>query len=343
MTTMSADRRSELASWMRAYDLSLAWQVERDLLHLPKEQWQKTRAQSGSGGFAARLLAAQDPAGTWAGGAYFPAGEANAAADASENVDAHAGQPWTATTWTLTTLREWGVDASLLKDTADKLRATCRWEYDDLPYWSGEVDTCINAMTLANAAWLGVATTSLRKFLLTHRAVDGGWNCAWYEEPDHTEFRSSFHSTLTVVRMLLAYEELTGDTSVRRARHDGEEYLLQRGLMRRQSTGERIADWATRLIYPFRGYYSLSGALAHFTDAARVDGTAFDERMSDAIALLRERQRPDGTWLQEGRDRGAVWFEVDAATGEPSPWLTFYGLRALEKWDAEHPALTATA
>lgn len=69
------------------------------------------------------------------------------------------GRAWgaevAATTWTLNTLREWGLDASAPAGTADKLDATSRWEYEDLPYWGGEVDCCINAFTLANGAWLG--------------------------------------------------------------------------------------------------------------------------------------------------------------------------------------------
>ena len=28
-----------------------------------------------------------------------------------------------------------------------------------------------------------------------------------------------------------------------------------------------------------------------------------------------------------------MWFEVDAAEGEPSPWLTLHALRVLEWWD----------
>jgi hypothetical protein len=33
-----------------------------------------------------------------------------------------------------------------------------------------------------------------------------------------------------------------------------------------------------------------------------------------------------------------VWFEVDVPAGEPSPWLTFYGTRALAWWDDASPS-----
>ena len=144
--------RMDVIAWLLDSDPTLRWQVERDLVGAPPEIWQATRARIATEGDGAALLAHQDPDGQWAGGSFFPA-------DMSGDEE---GQPWTATTWTLTTLREWGLDAAALAGTADKLDANCRWEYDDLPYWGGEVDVCINAMTLANGAWLGADMSSAR-------------------------------------------------------------------------------------------------------------------------------------------------------------------------------------
>jgi hypothetical protein len=49
--------------------------------------------------------------------------------------------------------------------------------------------------------------------------------------------------------------------------------------------------------------------------------------------VIRAARQPDGTWLQERRHPGRVWFEVDVPPGEPSKWLTFYGTRVLQWWD----------
>lgn len=100
-------------------------------------------------GFGARLLALQDADGQ-AGGAYFPKTIAHPVEWGDEEA-----QPWLATAWALKDLREWGVDAAVLGDTAERVGANARWEYDDLPYWGGEVDACINASTLATGQWLG--------------------------------------------------------------------------------------------------------------------------------------------------------------------------------------------
>ena len=153
-------------------------------------------------GFGARLLALQDPDGQWAGGAYFPGDFDFHGPETADD----AGQPWTATTWTLNTLRDWGLDAAALAGTADLLAANSRWEYDDLPYWGGEVDCCINAYTLANGVWLGVDVAGIAQWFLDHRLADGGWNCEWVEGST----RSSFHSTLNALKGLLYYETATG-------------------------------------------------------------------------------------------------------------------------------------
>ncbi|WP_309135545.1 squalene cyclase [Cellulomonas sp.] len=312
-----------LTDWLLDSDPALRWQVERDLLGLPPSVWEATRRRVATEGFGARLLALQDPDGQWAGGAYFPAGFDFAAV-------ATQGQPWTATTWSLNALREWGVDADVLAGTAELLDQNARWEYDDLPYWGGEVDCCINSWTLSNGLWLGADVDGLVDWFLAHRLSDGGWNCAWVEGAT----RSSFHSTLNTLKGLLDYEQVTGDHArVRAARKAGEEYLLVRGLFRRLSTGEPVAPWALHLAYPFRWYYSALNAADHLRAASLHDGTPPDRRMADAIEHIRAARTPDGTWLQERRHPGEVWFEVDVPAGEPSRWLTLIATRVLRWWD----------
>lgn len=315
-----------LLSWLLASDPALRWQVERDLAGALPEVWQATRARVSTEGFGARLLAHQDPDGQWAGGAFFPKGFDFHGPEAAEG----AGQPWLATTWSLTALREWGVDAAVLAGTAERLAANSRWEYDDLPYWGGEVDCCINAMTLANGVWLGVDMTGLAQWFVDHRLADGGWNCEWV----NGSTRSSFHSTLNSLRGMLAYEVATGGSDeLRAARHAGAQYLLERRLMYRATTGAIVAPWVTRFAYPFRWPFSVLKAADYFRIAAPHDGTRPDPRLGEAIAAIRAARRPDGTWLQEHRLPGRAWFEEDVVPGEPSKWLTLVGTRVLAWWD----------
>ena len=314
-----------LLEWMLTSDPALRWQVERDLADLSPEVWRATCARVATEGFGAELLKLQDADGQWAGGSYFPADFdfANAGGD--------KGQPYTATTWSLNTLRDFGLDAAALAGTAEKLAANSRWDYNDGPYWEGEVDCCINGFTIANGAWLGADVAALAAWFPEHQQADGGWNCDWVEG----SVRSSFHSTLNSLKGLLAYETLTGGSDeLRAARHRAEEYLLERHLLYTLTSGDQVADWATCLAYPFRWIYSALNAVDYFRSASLLDGTPPDPRLSDAIEVIRAARLGDGTWLQERRHPGDVWFEVDVPTGEPSKWLTFFATRALDWWDA---------
>jgi len=318
--------KPELLDWLLDADPALRWQVERDLVGASPDVWEATRARIATEGFGARLLALQDPDGQWAGGSYFPRDFDFHGPEAADG----AGQPWTATTWSLNTLRDWGLDAGILDGTAELLAANSRWEYDDLPYWGGEVDCCINAYTLANGAWLGADVGGIAQWFLDRQMPDGGWNCEWVAGST----RSSFHSTLNALKGLLYYETVTGGSdALRAARRSGEEYLLRRRLMRRLSTGEPVADWVTRFAYPFRWCCSVLNAVDYFREAALTDGVSPDPRLSDAIDVIRAARRSDGAWLQGHRFPGRVWFEVDVPPGEPSRWLTLYGTRALAWWD----------
>ncbi|MCU1529265.1 MAG: hypothetical protein JWP75_3028 [Frondihabitans sp.] len=318
---------ASLLDWLLDSDPALRWRVERDLVGAPSPVWEATRARVATEGFGARLLALQDPDGQWAGGAFFPRDFDFHGPEAAEG----AGQPWTATTWSLNSLREWGLDAGALAGTAELLAENSRWEYEDLPYWKDEVDCCINGYTLANGAWLGADVAGLAIWFAEHRLPDGGWNCEWVEGST----RSSFHSTLNSLKGLLSYERaIGGNEALRAARRAGEEYLLERNLLRSRSTGEIVGSWATTFAYPFRWQYSALNAVDYFREAALLDGEDPDPRLAEAVAVIREARCIDGTWLQERRHPGRVWFDVDVPPGEPSPWLTFFATRALNWWEA---------
>lgn len=310
-----------VTTWLLDSDPTLRWQVERDIIGAPPEVWMRTRARTATEGFGSRLLALQDPDGQWAGGAFFPGGFD------FEHADPSAGQPYTATTWSLTALREWGVDAEILRAnrTPERIAENCRWDYENLPYWDGEVDCCINAWTLANGLWLGVDVTGIKDWFLEHQLEDGGWNCEWVDGAT----RSSFHSTLNSLKGLLAYDKATGGTGeTRAARRRGEEYLLRRSLIRRLSTGDPVGPWVFNLTYPWRWAYNLLNAAEYFREA-----DVADPRLSEAVELIRAARRPDGTVLQGQPQKGETWFEVDAPEGEPSKWLTLSAERVLTWWD----------
>src|SRR5690606_715349 len=124
-----------------------------------------------------------------------------------------------------------------------------------------------------------------------------------------------------------------GTVETRAARSAGEEYLLERDLFRRLSTGDPVGPWVDRLVYPWRARYSMLNALDYFRAASAGDGPKHDPRMVEAVEMVRAQKQPDGTWLQSTPLAGRVWFPIDVPEGERSPWLTFLATRVLDWWD----------
>ena len=194
----------------------------RDLLDAPQPMWTAERVRVESEGWGAGLLSHQDEDGQWAGGTFVPAGF-----DPREWRE--LGQPWTATFFSLSQLREFGLDPSSdrARRTVELIGANSHWDEGGQPYWEGEVEECINGRTVADGAYFGIDVSSIVERLVGDRLDDGGWNC----ERCKGSVRSSFASTINVLEGLLEYERVTGGTpQSQAARKTGEEYLLKRHL-----------------------------------------------------------------------------------------------------------------
>ncbi|RUW68416.1 MULTISPECIES: squalene cyclase [unclassified Mesorhizobium] len=311
--------------WLLASDPSIRWQVMRDLQDAPEPVWMAERAKVESEGWGARLLACQDEDGQWAGGAFVPAGFT------PEEWREH-GQPWTATCFSLSQLREFGLDpaSDRARRAVDLVGANSRWDEGGQPYWQGEVEECINGRTVADGAYFGVDVSAIVERLVGERLDDGGWNC----ERANGSLRSSFASTINVLEGLLEFERVTGGTDQsRQARRSGEEFLLERKLFRRLATGEPADERFLRFLHPNRWRYDILRALDHFRSAAIYAGTDPDPRLGEAIDHLRSRRLEDGTWPLDWTLPGRVWFEVDEGEGQPSRWVTLRAMRVLKWWE----------
>ena len=317
-------------AWLLDSDPSIRWQVMRDLLDAPESEWAAERAKVETQGWGARLLSCQDADGQWAGGAFIPAGF-----DHREWKE--RGQPWTATCFSLTQLREFGLDPATprAKRTVELVGANARWDEGGQPYWEGEVEECINGRTVADGAYFGVDVSPIVDRLVGERLDDGGWNC----ERINGSSRSSFASTINVLEGLLEYERATGGTPLsREARRSGEEYLLTRSLFRRLGSGEPADPRFLSFLHPNRWRYDILRALDYFRSASLLTGADPDPRLGEAIDHVRAKRQHDGTWHLDWNLPGRVWFEVDDGEGNPSRWVTLRALRILKWWDATPPA-----
>ena len=306
--------------WLLGSDPSIRWQVTRDLLDAPEPEWRAERAKVETEGWGARLLSYQDADGQWAGGAFVPR-------DFDFREWHEAGQPWTATVFSLSQLREFGLDPAShrARRTVELIGAGARWDEGGQPYWEGEVEECINGRVVADGAYFGVDVSPIVGGLVGERLDDGGWNC----ERANGSVRSSFASTINVLEGLLEYEKATGGTAEsREARRSGGEYLLERSLFRRLSTGKPADEQFLSFLHPGRWRYDILRALDYFRSA----GELSDLRLGEAIAHVRSRRLADGTWPLDWSLSGRVWFDVDDGPGKPSRWVTLRAMRVLNGW-----------
>ena len=311
--------------WLLDSDPSIRWQVMRDLLDAPESEWRAERTTVETRGWGARLLSYEDEDGQWAGGAFAPR-------DFDPREWREVGQPWTATTFSLSQLREFGLDPSSdrARRAVELIGANSRWEHDGQPFWEGEVEECINGRTAADGAYFGVDVSSIIDRLVGECLGDGGWNC----ERANGSVRSSFATTINVLEGLLEYERATGGTpESRQARSSGEEFLLERSLFRRLTTGEPADGRFLSFLHPTRWRYDVLRALDYFRSAGTLTGAAPDPRLREAIDHIRLRRSGDGTWPLDWSLPGRVWFELDDGPGQPSRWVTLRALRVL-RWGA---------
>jgi hypothetical protein len=312
--------------WLLDSDPAIRWQVLRDLVDAPADEVAAERARIPTQGWGAQLFALEDNDGQWDGGALFPGKRDDTKAPGQFG----PGQPWSATAYSLMLLRDFGIDpqSEQMRRAIALVKANSRWEYAGEPFFEGEVEPCINGMVLVLGAYFNEDVDGVAARLLDEQLEDGGWNC----EVENGSVRSSFHTTIRVLEGLLAHERATGglpgSVAVRRR---GEEYLLERKLFRRLSTGEVIdPDWLD-FSFPTRWHYDVLRGLEYFRDV----GGLPDPRLDEALDLLRSKQQPDGKWLLENTHPGKVWFALEDGDGQPSRWNTVRALRVLRWYEQD--------
>lgn len=296
-------------AWLLAGDPAIRYQARRDLLDVAEDELAGERATMLADGWVARLLACQDPDGRWGGGLYGP--------------------KWISTTYTLLLLRDCGAP-----EGHPGITRGCRLLLDRGRYRDGGInffpsmaqsEACVTGMVLSILIHFGVDAgeiAPLAEHLLGRQMVDGGWNCEDYRGATH----GSFHTTVSVLESLVRFEQrfpthaLTPRCAAARAA--GNEFLLVHRLFRSHRTGDVVDPRMTRLSFPPRWRYDILRAL----DCFRSDALPIDKRMSEALALLVRKRRPDGTWPLQQHHPGREFFRMEAVGG-PSRWNTLRALR----------------
>ncbi|MEP7066614.1 MAG: hypothetical protein ABI889_11315 [Gemmatimonadota bacterium] len=298
--------------WLLDADPSIRWQVLRDLTNTAVEVVAAERSHVATEGWGKRLLDLQRADGQWGDGVTAPF--------------------WWSNMYTLVFLRDLGIDPASAgaRIAIDRVRANVTWgpAFEDSPFFEGEVEPCINGRVVALGAYFGVRSERLVDRLLHEQLADGGWNC----EAERGSVRSSFHTTICVLEGLLAFEQAFGEMpALTDARGRAHEYLLERRLLRRSSTGEMIDAAWTLLAFPTLWHYDVLRAL----DYLRSAGVAPDARMDEGATIARERQQYDGRWLLDVRHRDTLHEGMAGAVGEANRWVTLRAMRVLRWYEGQ--------
>ena len=308
--------------WLMDGDPAIRWQTLRDLLGAGEPAVERERKKIAREGWGARLLARQDPKGTWAsrqssdGGLYSP--------------------KWTSTTYTMLLLRDLG-----LPDNNRRARKACRLllegglqpdggiNYGTWAKWTRRSETCVTGMVLSILSYFEFQDARLdiiARHLLEQQMPDGGWNCRRPDGATH----SSLNTTISVLEGLRLYHLRHGRDlhKVRAAQRRGREFLLQHRLFRSHRTGEIIKPAFTRFVFPPRWHYDILRALDYFQSVS----APRDPRLAEAIGVVRSTQGKDGRWSLYHSYQGRTYFQMERLGG-PSRWNTLRALRVLRWWE----------
>jgi hypothetical protein len=315
-------------------DAAIRWQVMRDLTDASVDAVKAENARVGTEGWGAQLLTLQRQDGHW--DKSLPARLTSAEAiswwkSLPPERQGTLFPEWTSTAWSLMLLRAFGLDpaGAEARQAVRRVREYVAWEHDGEPFFAGEVEPCINGKVVVLGAYFGEQVHRVVDRLLGEQMADGGWNC----EQENGSTRGSFHSTIDVLDGLLEYERATGGSpEVTAARLRGQEYLLERQMLRRLSTGYVIDSAFTQFSYPTYWHYDVLRGL----DYMRAADATPDERMTEAIRLVESRRDAQGRWSLENPHPGRMHFAMDEGEGRPSRWNTLRALRVL-RWYEQGP------
>jgi len=306
--------RKEIIKWLLEGDVSIQYQVHRDLLSFERNDLQIRIAKEG---FGAKFLSKRKSNGNWGLKFYQP--------------------KWTSTHYTLLDLRNLGIEQCnpLIKESIETILHNEKANDGGiLPIGTSHfTDLCINGMFLNYASYFKTNEKDLKSVvdcILVQIMPDGGFNCRSNRFPS---IHSSLHTTMAVLEGITEYET-QGYTyrlaELRQAKRSSTEFILIHQLFLSDRTGEIIHKDFLKITYPCRWRYDILRALDYFQHSK----VKWDDRMNPAIQVLLKKQNKDYTWNVQAKHSGQVHFEMEKA-GKPSRWNTLRAMRVLKHFKIE--------
>ncbi|MBP7508533.1 MAG: hypothetical protein KA807_11965 [Prolixibacteraceae bacterium] len=298
--------------WLLDSDVSIQYQVYRDLLDTDRPEIKERISKEGWG---ANFLSLRQNNGHWGLGFYQP--------------------KWTSSHYTLLDLRHLEISTKTreIKETIRKIIDKDKGTDGGINP-SGTIkqsDVCINGMFLNYASYFESREADLESiidFIISQQLPDGGFNCQFNRQGAR---HSSLHSTLSMIEGIHEYSRWGYRyrlDELKKIEKESYEFILAHRLYKSHRTGEIIDKKMVMLSYPSRWRYDILRALDYFQFAK----FRFDERMTDALDVLIKKQRSDKKWPLQAKHTGNVHFDMENV-GEPSRWNTLRALRVLKHFD----------
>ncbi len=303
----------QIIDWLLEGDVSVQYQVQRDLLGVKKKDLQKRIAIEGWG---QNFLSKRNSIGYWGDSFYQP--------------------KWISTHYTLLDLRNLNLPPNneVVQETLDLVLQNGKADDGGIPLGpstSQHSDVCVNGMFLNYASYFNTSEKKLHSIvdsILNEIMPDGGFNCRTTRSGAN---HSSLHSTISVLEGFTEFQK-AGYThqidKIKRAIASATEFILQHQLFISHRTGQIISKDFLKLTYPCRWKYDILRAMDYFQYA----GVKWDDRMKAAINALSKKQNKEGTWNMQALHPGQVHFNMEKA-GKPSRCNTLRALRVLKYFD----------
>ena len=309
------DNFSDLINWLLAGDVSIQYQVKRDLLKSSCKEIDTLQNRIPVEGWGKRFLSKRDDkTGLWGNGVYSP--------------------KWISTHYTLLDLKNIGLpQANKQYIESSKILIDKLWFNTKGVAKTRMQDLCICGMLLSICSYAKLPQADFDEmidYVIKYNMPDGGWNCSWH----NGSIKSSVHTTLTILEGIRDLE--INNYSYRAEelnilRNSAHELLLRRRLFKSLSTGEVIKPGMLAMPYPCRWRYDILRCL----DYLQSIHLPYDERMQEAIDIIKKKRRKNGRWGINRGYPGLIHFDMEKP-GTDSRWNTFRALRVLKEY-AERP------
>jgi hypothetical protein len=302
--------KEQIIDWLLEGDISIRYQVYRDLLGSDKKNLQDRIAKEGWGSI---ILSKRNQDGHWGDRFYQP--------------------KWISTHYTLLDLRNLYLPPNneVVQETIELVLKNYLADDGGIrlgPSTSQRSDVCVNGMFLNYASYFKTSEKKLQSIvdsILNEIMPDGGFNCRTTRSGAK---HSSLHSTISVLEGFSEFQKAGHNYRKKEflsALKSSIEFILLHQLFLSDRTGKIINKDFLKLSYPCRWKYDILRAMDYFQYA----GIEWDDRMKPAIDVLKTRQNNEGSWNMPAAHPGQVHVNMEKA-GKPSRLNTLRVLRVMK-------------